>query len=153
MDLDLVFSIASALALISWVVLFVFYENPVIYPVLLSGVIFFLAVLYLYFISVGLTEGGEGGFGSLDDVRQLFDSDHALLAGWIHYLVFDLFVGMWMANDTFILKINKWLLLPCLFFTFMMGPVGLLLYLIVRAIRIGKFTQYPFFRKSKKQLI
>jgi len=153
MDVDVVFSIASSVALISWIMLFVFYDKSWIYPVLLSGVVVFLGILYLYYMSVGFTGGAEGGFGSLKDVRLLFASDQALLAGWIHYLAFDLFVGMWMSQDAFRLKINRWILLPCLFFTFMMGPVGLLLYLTVRAIRAGKFLQYPFTREPKKQLI
>ena len=153
MDIEIVFSIVSTVALISWVMLFVFYDKSWIYPVLLSGVLVFLAVIYLYYISVGFTGSAEGGFGSLREVRLLFGSDHALLAGWIHYLAFDLFVGMWMAQDAFKLKINRWILLPCLLFTFMMGPVGLLLYLIIRAIRAGKYLQYPFAREPKKQLI
>ncbi|HSJ69686.1 MAG TPA: ABA4-like family protein [Anditalea sp.] len=153
MDIELIFSIASTIALISWIMLFIFYDKTWIYPILLSGVLVFFAILYLYYISVGFTGGAEGGFGSLKEVRLLFGSDHSLLAGWIHYLAFDLFVGMWMSQDAFKLKINRWILLPCLFFTFMMGPVGLLIYLTIRAIRAGKFIQYPFAREPKKQLI
>ena len=152
MDVGIVFSLVSTIALISWVMLFIFYDKSWIYPILLSIVLVFFALLYLYYISVGFTGGAEGGFGSLQEVRLLFASDHAFLAGWIHYLALDLFVGMWMAKDAFKLKINKWILLPCLLFTFMMGPVGLLLYLIIRAIRSGQYLQYPFDRQPKKQI-
>lgn len=152
MNLEIVFSIANTIALISWVMLFIFYDKKLVYPLLLSGVLVFLACLYLFYLSVGFTAGGDGGFGSLYEVRLLFESDHALLAGWIHYLAFDLFVGMWIAQDACSSGMNRWLMLPCLTFTFMMGPLGLLLYLIFRSIRDGRFLQYPFIPRPINKL-
>lgn len=76
----------------------------------------------------------EGGFGSLSAVARLFENRYALLAGWVHYLAFDLFIGSWQVRDAGRHEIRQWLVVPCLLFTLMFGPVGLLLYL---AIRIG----------------
>ena len=62
-----------------------------------------------------------------------------LLAGWIHYLCFDLFIGSWEVRDSEQRGISHWLVLPCLFFTFMLGPVGLLLYFTIRrSIFVGR---------------
>ena len=44
-------------------------------------------------------QGAEGGFGSLADVATLFGKPELLLAGWIHYLAFDLFIGAWEVRD------------------------------------------------------
>ena len=44
-------------------------------------------------------QGAEGGFGSLADVATLFQKQELLLAGWIHYLAFDLFIGAWEVRD------------------------------------------------------
>jgi hypothetical protein len=142
--LEAVFGMASMLAFFSWIALFVFYPRKWIYRVLFSGVFILMAFTYLFYIVLGLSGGGEGGFGSLAEVRVLFESDKALLAGWIHYLVFDLFVGMWITKDASEKDINRWIILLSLILTFMLGPVGLLTYFFIRGIKIRKLNQSPF---------
>ena len=63
---------------------------------------------------------------------RLFDSPVSMLAGWTHYLVFDLFVGAWIVRDGIRRNISAIVRAPCLVFTFMFGPIGLALYLLVR---------------------
>ncbi len=148
MTLENVFSICSTLAMLSWVVLFVFYPRKWIYKLLFSVVLILFALTYLYFISLGLSGESDGGFGSLAEVAALFQKDEALLAGWIHYLAFDLFVGMWITQDADRKGINRWLVLPCLIFTFMLGPVGLLIYIIIRMIKFKQMIQNPFHNEN-----
>lgn len=74
----------------------------------------------------------DGGFGALADVAGLFESPYLLLAGWVHFLAFDLFVGAWEVRDARRIGIAHLLVMPCLVLTFMLGPVGLLLYLGLR---------------------
>jgi hypothetical protein len=74
-----------------------------------------------------------GGFGSLEGVMLLFTSPHAVLAGWIHYLAFDLFVGAWEVRDARRHGLSHWMVVPCLALTLMLGPFGLLTYLVLRA--------------------
>jgi hypothetical protein len=76
-----------------------------------------------------------GGFNSIGEVRALFLSDAGLLAGWIHYLAFDLFVGMWIAAEADRAGVSRILQAPLMVATFMFGPIGLLLYLVSRAIQ------------------
>ena len=90
-----------------------------------------LAALYIWLLATAPRAVG-GGFGSLAQVRALFSVDQALLAGWVHYLAFDLFTGAWEARDAARLGISPWLLAPCLLLTFLFGPVGLALYLLLR---------------------
>lgn len=85
--------------------------------------------LYAWLLSGGL---GEGGFDSLTEVMKLFSNPRAVFAGWVHYLAFDLFIGSWETRDALKLGISRWLLLPCQVLTFMFGPLGLMLYLILR---------------------
>ena len=81
-----------------------------------------------------------GGFGSLEQVAKLFESRGLLLAGWVHYLAFDLWVGRWsidaLAAEPPAHGVADWigrlLMLPCLLLTFMFGPVGLLAFLGLR---------------------
>jgi uncharacterized membrane protein YraQ (UPF0718 family) len=70
----------------------------------------------------------------------LFQSPTAVLGGWIHYLVFDLFIGAWIVRDAKRLDINHWLTLPMLLATLMVGPVGLMLYLLLRLAMKGRVT-------------
>ena len=69
----------------------------------------------------------------LGAVRALFADDRALLAGWTHYLAFDLFVGSWEVRDAQRVGVHHLLVAPCLLLTFLLGPVGLLLYFALRA--------------------
>jgi hypothetical protein len=73
-----------------------------------------------------------GGFSSLSGVMALFTSPHFALVGWVHYLVFDLFVGAWEVRDARRRSISHVFVVPCLALTLMLGPVGLLAYLVLR---------------------
>jgi hypothetical protein len=62
----------------------------------------------------------------------LFDSRGGATIGWIHYLAFDLFVGIWAARNADRRGIHRLVQAPILFFIFMLGPLGLTLYLVTR---------------------
>lgn len=144
MDLELIFSFTNSIAFVCWVLLFGLYQKRWVYKALFSVIFPLLALVYLYFIIKGLGHEPQGGFDSLANVKLLFSNDEAVLAGWIHYLVFDLFVGMWICYDADRRGINRWVLLPCLLLTFMLGPTGLLFYVIIRTFYIRKFPQDPY---------
>ncbi len=99
-----------------------------------------LALVYGWALFASPTAPEGAGFSSLAGVMALFTSPQAVLAGWIHYLVFDLFVGAWEVRDAARHRIPHGLLLPCLFFTFMLGPIGLALYLVLRAALRREFA-------------
>ena len=100
-------------------------------------VILLLAPIYAYML-FGYGTAPEGaGFGSLYAVMLGFSAPQIAVAGWIHYLIFDLFVGAWEARDAQRRGVPRLLLVPCLVVTLMMGPIGLLLYLLVRFFRTG----------------
>jgi hypothetical protein len=79
---------------------------------------------------------GPGDFQTLAGVSALFSSPWVLLAGWIHYLAFDLLVGVWEVRDSRSRGIPHLLVVPCLALTFMFGPAGWLLYQGVRSYKI-----------------
>ena len=91
-------------------------------------------VAYLVLI-IGAPGWETGGFGSLDEVTRLFADKRMLLAGWLHYLAFDLFIGAWIVREAERRRISHWLIVPALFLTFMFGPVGLLLFLLIRQLK------------------
>ncbi|MEQ1691553.1 MAG: ABA4-like family protein [Gemmatimonas sp.] len=125
------FQIASTTALVSWVALIVQPRRVAWW--LRYAVPVALAVLYIWAIATSLPTA-EGGFGSLAEVKLLFTNDRAVLAGWIHYLAFDLFIGCWEVLDAQQRRVHHLLVVPCLLLTFMLGPAGLLLYLVIRQV-------------------
>jgi hypothetical protein len=82
-------------------------------------------------IIVAIFPRAEGSFATLAGVAQLFTNPWLLLAGWMHYLAFDLLIGTWEARDSVQRGVPRWLLVPCLFLTFMFGPLGWLAYRLI----------------------
>jgi hypothetical protein len=76
--------------------------------------------------------GAEGGFTSLADVQLLFTQSDIALAGWVHYLAFDLFLGAWAVRTARAEGIHHAFVIPCLVLTFLFGPAGLLAFAILR---------------------
>ncbi|MCD0505365.1 ABA4-like family protein, partial [Bordetella petrii] len=106
-------------------------------PLVLGAV--YLALLLAYWPVEG------GGYGSLAAVRTLFGHDGTLLAGWMHFLAFDLFVGTWMAREGMRLGLPRALLVPCFLLAFWFGPVGLLAFFALRA--------WPWVKRAAGELL
>ncbi len=131
MNLERLFSLCGDLVLPCWLLLifaprwrWTFRLATFVAPLLIAAV-------YVWLLVTAPHAPGSG-FGSLAQVKALFTVDKALLAGWIHYLAFDLFTGSWEVRDARRLGINHWLVVPCLVLTFLFGPVGLALYLLLK---------------------
>jgi hypothetical protein len=135
MTLETLFSVASAIVLPGWFLLVFFpgwrWTTAFITSVLLPAA---LAVVYLALMVINFNEapGGFSAFNSLAGVKGLFQVDALLLGGWIHYLAFDLFIGSWEVRDSRRLGVPHLLVVPCLLGTFLLGPIGLLAYLVAR---------------------
>ena len=132
--LDTIFSICSGLAMLGWAGLVLLPGQRVVVEVL-ARVLIPLAIGCVYVFLMATHYGSapaDAGFGTLDGVASLFTVRGLLLAGWIHYLAFDLFVGSWEVSDSRAHGIHHLFVVPCLFFTFMAGPAGLALYFLVK---------------------
>jgi hypothetical protein len=121
------FSASGALAMAGWAALILLPRRPLLLTALRQGVVLVLALVYAglilrYFFTV------EGGFGSLAELRALFSSEPLLLAGWVHYLAFDLFIGGWIAARADAVGVSRLVQAPILLVTFLFGPIGLLLW-------------------------
>jgi hypothetical protein len=139
MDLERIFSAASTIAVVGWLFLIIVPKRPLAVHVAGIFLPLILAAMYLYFIAMHI-RGAEGGFGSLADVATLFQKRELLLAGWIHYLCFDLFIGGWEVRDSQRHGIPHLVVIPCLIMTFMLGPIGLLFYFVIRSAKLRNLT-------------
>lgn len=129
---ELTFTLANNVALAGWLLL-IFAGRRRWGAALVTGAVLplLLGVLYAGLVAAHWGET-PGGFGSLAGVAALFSNPWMLLAGWVHYLAFDMFIGSWEVRDAGRLGIPHWMVVPCLILTFLFGPAGLLLYFVVR---------------------
>ena len=127
-----IFSAANLVALVAWVLLAVLPRQRWVTS-MVSGVAVPAGFAIAYIVIVASQWGSStGGFSTLDAVSALFSNRWLLLAGWLHYLAFDLLVGTWEVRDARQRGIPHAAVLPCLALTFMFGPAGWLLYYGVR---------------------
>jgi hypothetical protein len=132
------FSLINMAAMLCWVCLIFLPKWQVLITIIKYGVISAFALLYSVLIFVYFFKIEGGGFGSIAQVRLLFSSDYGLLAGWVHYLAFDLFVGLWIVKEADKVGLHRFLQAPILLLTFMFGPVGLLTFYACK----GSFLKY-----------
>ncbi|HTO57520.1 MAG TPA: ABA4-like family protein [Pseudomonadales bacterium] len=131
---DTIFSICGNLAMLGWLgLVFLPGQRVVVEVIARIAIPVTIGVLYVFLMATNYQSAPPGaGYGSLDAVASLFTVRSLLLAGWIHYLAFDLFVGSWEVSDARANGIHHLWVIPCLFATFMVGPAGLALYFLVK---------------------
>jgi hypothetical protein len=125
---ETLFEIANMLALAGWAALVLgILTGRAWLRVGVAGRAVPVILSLLYAVLVVLAwPGSEGGYDTLGAVARLFGDARMLLAGWVHYLAFDLMVGGWIADEVDRRGLTRWLLLPALPLTFLFGPAGLL---------------------------
>ena len=138
MSADALFRLCNSTALAGWLLLIVTgwsARASRIISSLITGLLVPALLCGLYAALI-LTHwsGHRGGFGSLSGVMLLFTDRWLVLAGWVHYLAFDLFIGSWQVRDARRNGVPFLVVAPCLVLTFLFGPIGLLLYLILAAV-------------------
>ena len=145
MNFELLFKLYNACVIPAWLLLAFAPKHKITKLVVYSYAYpFFLGASYIALMVFGAIQGGEGGMNSLECLRIAFESDATLLLAWIHYIVFDLFIGTWEVTDAQKHNINHWQVVPCLVLTLFLGPIGLLLYLLLRWYKTGSFVRAEF---------
>jgi hypothetical protein len=133
MSADQVFSVASMAAMLGWLVLAAGAVTRRMELVRLAGLVWPLALASLYtMLIIFFFAKAPGGFDSLAHVQELFTDHWAALAGWVHYLAFDLFIGGWITAEVLRLALPRLALIVLLPLTFLFGPIGLLLFFITK---------------------
>ena len=128
------FSSANSVALASWAALILLPRWPWLRAILRYAVPATLAVAYTLLAAVYFFRIEGGGFNSLAQVRALLGTEPTLLAGWLHYLAFDLFVGTWIAERADALGLSRLIQAPILALTFLFGPIGYLVFTAVNLV-------------------
>lgn len=138
MSPEQLFSIANTVAVVSWLLLAVLPRHRRITEVVTGKVVPALFAVFYVGMIVSMLGRVEGGFSTLAGVAAFFTNPWLLLAGWVHYLAFDLLIGTWEVRDAQERGIPHVFVVPCLFLTFMFGPAGWLLYLTLRSAYVAR---------------
>ena len=141
MSWDAIFGTVNLIAMLAWIALILLPR----WPTLLASELYLGVGLLCFVYTAGMVSvlagwadpvgGGDWNFSSIEGVRAIFASDAGVTIGWTHYLAFDLFVGIWIARDADAKGFSRILQAPILLATFMAGPVGLFVWLLVRERR------------------
>jgi predicted small secreted protein len=125
------FDFANFYAFLGWFLLFSAPNWKHTQTIVKYGILVVLGLIYSILVLKGIMNFNVSDFSTLSNVKQLFSKDEALLAGWIHYLCFDLFVGAYIVRKSKELNISRLIYSLILPFTFMFGPIGFVIFTLV----------------------
>ena len=136
MDTTTIFKIVNNIAMLAWLFLLIVPKWKYTIPSVVSFIIFFLSISYTFIIIKALPLIKPDVFSSLSSIRNLFANDTTLLAGWIHYLAFDLFVGVYIVKEAQKYFIHRSIVTILLPLTFLFGPIGYVAFQIIKTIKM-----------------
>ncbi len=133
MSAELVFQLLNAVVLPWWAIWLAAPRSRWAARLAGHGAVFIaLGLVYTGLLVAALASGGGQGFG-FDGLRTALSEPLGFLAGWTHYLAFDLFIGAWILREAARLDLEP---RPYLFLTLMAGPLGLMAFLVRRSLRL-----------------
>ena len=128
-----VFHIANVFALLGWIVLvFLPSHRAAVEGVARTLVPGLLSIAYAVILIPLALHSGSGSIASWEGMAAMLNQPWLLVAGWLHYLAFDLLVGTWQVETAHKEGIPYVAMLPCLLLTFVLGPIGFLAFLVAR---------------------
>jgi len=149
------FGFTNLVAVLGWAALLFLPRRPLTHSFILYAGIGLLCLTYAVllvllvgkFVDPGVAAGAAAPFDysdySINGLRKLFMTDAGIVVGWTHYLAFDLFVGLWIGRDADNKGFSRLVQAPFLLLTFLTGPLGLFLWLLVRERRARAAGRAP----------
>ncbi len=138
MSYETLYSAINLAVMPAWLLLVLLPRHGITQKLVHSGfypLVFGLFYLVLWIRALAFGENAEGGgFATLETIMIAFSHPNVTLMGWAHYLVFDLFVGAWIGRDSVRRGVNHFMVVPCLVFAYLAGPIGLLMYIVLRKV-------------------
>ena len=131
-----------------WFILIVFPQSHLsrifvtsIFPFfILSGVYVF--ILYKSYLICYDFDGNFSLYLGLSELSRLFEDHLYIMIFWTHFIAINLFIGGWIVKDSQKFSINKVLMAVPLIVTYLIGPIGLVLYWIIRIFYAKRISLY-----------
>ena len=110
-----------------------------IFPIFLLGAVYFF-VLYKSYLNSYNFLGNFNLYMGINYLSDLFDDNSYLLLFWIHFVSINLFTGGWVLKDSQRFFMNKYLLAFPLIVIYLIGPIGLFFYWIIKIFYAKKIS-------------
>ena len=131
-----------------WFILIIFPQSHLsrifvtsIFPFfILSGVYIF--ILYKSYLTGYDFDGNFTLYLGLSELSRLFEDHLYIMIFWTHFIAINLFIGGWIVKDSQKFSINKVLMAVPLIMTYLVGPIGLILYWIIRIFYAKRISLY-----------
>ena len=133
MTYEIIFNIYNTGILIFWLFLLVFPKSKLTQKMTdFPWIPLVIAFGYIYFLGTSDSIFSVD-FSSLSALTEMFQNSNprGVAAGWLHYLAFDFWVGCWILRDSQKKGVKHAFIIFPMFFTFMLGPVGVIIYTLV----------------------
>jgi hypothetical protein len=137
---ETIFLVVNYSVLPAWALLVFAPDREITKRVVHSGLFAILLGIPYALLLFGDHPGPQGSsFFTLEGVTRIFTTPRTIIACWVHYLVFDLFVGSWIARDRKRLGLPHLASVPSIVLTLLFGPIGLLSWVVVRGAAKKRF--------------
>lgn len=136
-----IFSICNLVILFGWLLLLILPKWKYTQAIILNGLLVVFAIVYAFLLFQDINKISIDSFSSLAKLKVLFQSDTAVAAGWVHYLIFDLFVGTYIVRKSLQIGLSRLVYSCILPFAFMCGPIGYLIFAIVKIIKTQSLNE------------
>ena len=131
-----------------WLILIFFPQSQIskifvtsVFPIfILSGTYIF--ILYKSYLNSYNFVGNFNLYLGIDDISDLFSNKTYLITFWVHFIAINLFSGGWIVKDSQKFQINKIILFFPLLITYLIGPLGLFLYWLIRIFHAKSINLY-----------
>lgn len=136
MNYEFMFSAVGILSFIGWGALAFSPLRHAALIIVARLISIILALIYTYLLVLLWGHEPKVDFSTLAGVASGFSDMGHLLTGWIHFLALDLFIGAWQVERAKSIGIPHVVVLPCLLLTFLVGPLGLFIFLMIQSIKM-----------------
>ena len=145
MTANAIFQISCAIAAIGWLVIILASPFWIAWDKFLVAIIItLLACIYSCLNLSNFHIHDLKMFGSLAGILTLYNNPFLLTAGWVHIMAFDLLVAVWIKKNSVQHSISHGLIILPLIFTCMLGPLGFVIYMLIRWFKTGKYFAANF---------
>ncbi len=130
---------ASIAIFVPWALLIFVPRGRYTEPVAFGAAILLLLAAAWFTLSYFTDQEAGGNLFSLEGFKNIFRNRAMLMTGWLNYLSFCLLVGTWQVHDAREQKIPHLFVIPSLILTLLTGPMGMLVYMLVRFFKTRKW--------------
>ena len=131
-----------------WLVL-IFFPQSKICRVFITSIFptFVLTLSYSYLLYIAYVDSYDflqnfKLYLGLSELSQLFKDRNFLILFWVHFLAMNLFCGGWIVNDSRLFNMNKFVVSLPLITTYLIGPIGITLYWVIRLFYAKRISLY-----------